>query len=55
MSWRVIHVSNVKKLSLQLDNLKVLQNDVDVKIPLKDIFALVIEDLTCSMTSRLMV
>src|SRR5699024_12626584 len=55
MSWRVVHVSNVKKLSLQLDNLKVLQGDVDVKIPLRDIFALVIEDLTCSLTSRLMV
>ena len=55
VSWRIVHVSNVDQLSLQLDNLKVVQNDLDVKIPLRDIFALVIEDLTCKLTSRLMV
>ncbi|MGM8211178.1 type II CRISPR-associated endonuclease Cas1 [Virgibacillus sp. W0430] len=55
MSWRIVHVGNVDQLSLQLDNLKVVQKDVDVKIPLRDIFALVIEDLACKLTSRLMV
>jgi CRISPR-associated protein Cas1 len=55
VSWRVIHVSNVDQLALQLDNLRVIQGDRDVKIPLRDIFALVIEDLACKLTSRLMV
>lgn len=55
VSWRVIHVSNVDQLALQLDNLRVIQGDTDVKIPLRDIFALVIEDLACKLTSRLMV
>ncbi|WP_163970589.1 type II CRISPR-associated endonuclease Cas1 [Oceanobacillus halotolerans] len=55
MSWRVIHVSNVDQMSLQLDNLRVMQGDIDVKIPLRDIFAIVVEDLTCKLTSRLMV
>ncbi|WP_138416614.1 type II CRISPR-associated endonuclease Cas1 [Aquibacillus sediminis] len=55
MGWRVIHVSDVNQLSLQQNNLRVVQGDVDVKIPLKDIFALVIEDLTCKLTSRLMI
>ncbi len=55
VSWRVIHVSNVDQMSLQLDNLRVMQGDIDVKIPLRDIFAIVVEDLTCKLTSRLMV
>nr|WP_289038669.1 type II CRISPR-associated endonuclease Cas1 [uncultured Allobacillus sp.] len=55
MSWRIIHVNQVNQLSLQLDNLKVLQGDREVKIPLRDIFALVIEDLTCKLTGRLLV
>ena len=55
MSWRIIHVNKVDQLSLQLDNLKVLQGDREVKVPLKDIFALVIEDLTCKLTGRLIV
>jgi CRISP-associated protein Cas1 len=55
VGWRVVHVSNVNQLSLQLDNLRVIQGDLDVKIPLRDIFALVIEDLSCKLTSRLMI
>lgn len=55
VGWRVVHVSNVNQLSLQLDNLRVFQGDLDVKIPLRDIFALVVEDLTCKLTSRLLI
>ncbi|MFB1050139.1 type II CRISPR-associated endonuclease Cas1 [Paraliobacillus sp. JSM ZJ581] len=55
MGWRVIHVTNVDQLSLQLDNLRVKKSDQELKIPLRDIFALVIEDLTCKLTSRLMI
>ncbi|MDC3425730.1 type II CRISPR-associated endonuclease Cas1 [Aquibacillus sp. 3ASR75-11] len=55
VGWRVIHVSNVGLMSVQQDNLRVVQGDLDVKIPLRDIFALIIEDLACKLTSRLMV
>ncbi|WP_027963582.1 type II CRISPR-associated endonuclease Cas1 [Halalkalibacillus halophilus] len=55
MGWRVVHVTKVDQLSLQLDNLRVVQGDLDVKIPLRDIFALVIEDLSSKLTTRLMV
>ncbi|WP_053216998.1 type II CRISPR-associated endonuclease Cas1 [Virgibacillus senegalensis] len=55
MGWRIIHITNVDQLSLQLDNLKVRKSDDELKIPLQDIFAIVIEDLTCKLTSRLMI
>ncbi|WP_035723555.1 type II CRISPR-associated endonuclease Cas1, partial [Gracilibacillus boraciitolerans] len=56
MGWRIIHITNVDQLSLQLDNLKVRKSDDELKIPpLRDIFAIVIEDLTCKLTSRLMI
>ncbi|WP_017187713.1 type II CRISPR-associated endonuclease Cas1 [Alkalibacillus haloalkaliphilus] len=55
MGWRVVHVSQVDQLSLHLDNLRVYQGDLDVKVPLNDIFALVIEDLSCKLSTRLMV
>lgn len=55
MGWRIVHVSKIDQMSLQLDNLRLQRNDQDIKIPLRDIFALVIEDLTCKLTSRLMI
>ncbi|WP_411954624.1 type II CRISPR-associated endonuclease Cas1 [Alkalibacillus sp. S2W] len=55
MGWRVVHVSQVDQLSLHLDNLRVYQGDLDVTVPLNDIFAVVIEDLSCKLSSRLMV
>lgn len=55
LGWRIIHITDVHQLSLKLDNLKVVKNDREIKVPLKDIFALVIEDLTCKLTARLMV
>ncbi|WP_256860506.1 type II CRISPR-associated endonuclease Cas1 [Paraliobacillus ryukyuensis] len=55
LGWRIIHISNVDQLSLQLDNLKVKKADDEVRVPLRDIFAIVIEDLTCKLTSRLMI
>lgn len=46
MAWRIVYLSEVDKLALNLNNLK---------IPLSDIFAIVIEDLTTTITSRLMI
>lgn len=55
MSWRIIHINEVDKLSLNLNSLRVVKGDQDIKIPLGDIFAIVIEDLTVSITSRLII
>ncbi|KYH13868.1 type II CRISPR-associated endonuclease Cas1 [Staphylococcus kloosii] len=55
MAWRIVYLSEVDKLALNLNNLKVAKGDLEVKIPLSDIFAIVIEDLTTIITSRLMI
>lgn len=53
MTWRIVYASEVDRLSLHLNSLKVVKGDLEVKIPLGDIFALVIEDLTISLSVRL--
>ncbi|RIO17531.1 type II CRISPR-associated endonuclease Cas1 [Mammaliicoccus sciuri] len=55
MAWRIVYLSEVDKIALNLNNLKVAKGDLEVKIPLSDIFAIVIEDLTTTITSRLMI
>lgn len=55
MAWRIVYLSEVDKLALNLNNLKIVKGDLEVKIPLSDIFAIVIEDLTTTITSRLMI
>ncbi|MCI2752472.1 type II CRISPR-associated endonuclease Cas1 [Staphylococcus lugdunensis] len=55
MSWRIVYVSDVNHMSLNLNRLKIKKGDLETKIPLADIFALVIEDLTVTITSRLLV
>ncbi|AGZ25597.1 CRISPR-associated protein Cas1 [Staphylococcus pasteuri SP1] len=42
-------------MSLNLNSLKIMKGDLETKIPLSDIFALVIEDLTTTITARLLV
>lgn len=55
MSWRIVYVSDVNHMSLNLNSLKIMKGDLETKIPLSDIFALVIEDLTTTITARLLV
>lgn len=55
MGWRIVYATNVDHLSLYLQNLKVRKGDQEITIPLSDIFAIVIEDLTISITTRLLV
>ncbi len=55
MSWRIVYASDVTKLSLSLNSLKVAKGDQEIKVPLSDIFAVVIEDLTVTVTARLLV
>lgn len=55
MSWRIVYITEVNHMSLNLNSLKIKKGDLETKIPLADIFALVIEDLTVTLTSRLLV
>lgn len=55
MTWRIVYVSEVDRLSLNLNSLKVVKGDREVKIPIGDIFAVVVEDLTVTITARLLV
>ena len=55
MAWRIVYASELDKLALNLNSLKVNKGDLEVKIPLNDIFAVVVEDLTVTITSRLLV
>ncbi|ARJ51066.1 type II CRISPR-associated endonuclease Cas1 [Staphylococcus lutrae] len=55
MAWRIVYVAEVNRLSLNLNSLKIVKGDDEYKIPLNDIFAIVIEDLTVSITARLLV
>lgn len=55
MAWRIVYASEVDKLALNLNSLKVNKGNLEVKIPLNDIFAVVVEDLTVTITSRLLV
>ncbi len=55
MSWRVVHITRIDQLSLHLNSLKVKRGDDELKIPLSDIFSVVIEDLSCKITSRLII
>lgn len=55
MSWRIVYISDVDHMSLNLNSLKIKKGDLETKVPLGDIFALVVEDLTVTITSRLLV
>ncbi|MCE5035433.1 type II CRISPR-associated endonuclease Cas1 [Staphylococcus haemolyticus] len=55
MSWRIVYITEVNHMSLNLNSLKIKKGDLETKIPLADIFALVIEDLTVTLTSRLLI
>lgn len=55
VTWRIVYVSEVDRLSLNLNSLKVVKGDREVKIPIGDIFAVVVEDLTVTVTARLLV
>ena len=48
-------IFQVDKLALNLNNLKSRKRDLEVKISLAIFFTIVIEDLTTTITSRLMI
>lgn len=55
MSWRIIYVTNANKLSLNLNSLQVIQEDEKYFVSLTEIAAIVIEDYTSIITTRLLI
>lgn len=53
MSWRIIYISESERLGLYLDNLLIVKNNEEYKIPLKDIGSLIIEDNRTVITLKL--
>ncbi len=55
MSWRIVYVTNANKLSLNLNSLQVIQEDEKYFVSLTEIAAVVIEDYTSIITTRLLI
>lgn len=54
MSWRTVYITQCEKISLYLDNLLVTKNEVEYKIPLKDIGSIVVEDYKATFTLKIL-
>lgn len=55
MGWRVVYIEESQRLSLYLDNLKVLlSDDQEILIPLKDINSLICDNYKMTMTVQLL-
>lgn len=55
MSWRIIYVTNANKLSLNLNSLQIIQEEKKYFVSLTEIAAIVIEDYTSIITTRLLI
>ena len=54
MSWRIVYVTQCERLSLYLDNLLIVKDNVEYKIPLKDIGTIVVEDYKATFTMKIL-
>ncbi|MGL4403721.1 MAG: type II CRISPR-associated endonuclease Cas1 [Fusobacteriaceae bacterium] len=54
MSWRTVYITQCEKISLYLDNLLVTKDEVEYKIPLKDIGSIVVEDYKATFTLKIL-
>ena len=53
MSWRVIYIEESDKLSLYLDNMKVIKNDEDILIPISDIHTVILDNYKINLSVHL--
>lgn len=54
MSWRTIYITQCEKISLYLDNLLIVKDATEYKIPLKDIGSIVVEDYKAIFTMKIL-
>lgn len=55
MSWRIVYITDVDKLSLNLNSVQIIHNDQKFFINLSEIAMLVIEDYKSIITTRLLI
>lgn len=54
MSWRVLYIEESDKLSLYLDNIKVIKNDEEILVPIKDIHSLIVDNYKILLSVHLL-
>lgn len=54
MSWRTVYITHCEKLSLYLNNLLIIKDSTEYKIPLKDIGSIVVEDYKAIFTMKIL-
>ncbi|MGL5723459.1 type II CRISPR-associated endonuclease Cas1 [Cetobacterium sp.] len=54
MSWRTVYITQCEKISLYLDNLLIIKDSTEYKIPLKDIGSIVVEDYKAIFTMKIL-
>ena len=55
MSWRIVYITNVDKLSLNLNSVQIIHEDQKFFVSLNEIAMLVIEDYKSLITTRLLI
>lgn len=55
MSWRIVYITNVDKLSLNLNSVQIIHEDQKFFVSLSEIAMLVIEDYKSLITTRLLI
>lgn len=55
MSWRIVYITNANKISLNLNSLQILQEEEKYFVNLNEIGAIIIEDYTSIITTRLLI
>lgn len=53
MSWRVIYIEESENLSLYLDNMKVIKNDIEYLIPINDIHTIILDNYKINLSVHL--
>ncbi len=54
MSWRVLYIEESDKLSLYLDNIKVIRRDEDILVPINDIHSLIVDNYKILLSVHLL-
>ncbi len=54
MGWRVLYIEESDKLSLYLDNIKILKNEEEILVPIRDVHSLIIDNYKILLSVHLM-
>lgn len=54
MSWRVIYIEEADRVSLYLDNIKVIKNEEEIFVPISDIHSLILDNYKILLSVQLL-